>query len=320
MKRLIILLFSIFIVSCNNRKETVEHIPSIIDSLTTEKEIETFIQQNKKHENFKLGHKFTSKEYIDIVDSLNIKTSFFKGDFDGNGYTDLLFTGTKDINNYYTASILLNHGKDSTVILEMERHIDYMFMIIPHPVKRGEKDLIEIYSPDETTEWHNKDKGPRNLKRLLTCIQDNVVEYNNNPKNYSIEKIEFFKGICHGRCPRYELILKEDLSIIYKAKQYNFEFDPGEPFLPNKIEGIFSSKLEKKEYDKITCILNYINFPEINEGTNNGETSRTAIKITYNNGKTKSIYNKADTYYSFDSLLILFENLRTNKNWQPINN
>ena len=120
MKRLIILLISIFIFSCNNSNKTTKHILSIIDSLKTEKEIETFIQQNKKYESFKLGHKFTSKEYIDIVDSLNIKTSFFKGDFDNNGYTDLLFTGTiKDIHNYYSASILLNHGKDSMVILEM---------------------------------------------------------------------------------------------------------------------------------------------------------------------------------------------------------
>lgn len=325
MKNLLTILFITFcIISCKPEFKKAQHIPSKIDSLNTEKEIESYIRLNKDFEDFELKYEFKPDWFVDslckiVSDSLKLKDSFYKGDFDNNGYTDLLFTGLNYRYNskYYEVNALMNFDKDSVRIVDLR--LDEMEKIVFRSIKKDNRDLVEIYAPDYTTEWIDKNKGTRNFKYQLTYVGTNFIEYNKTEQNYTIEKIEYFKRTCGHRCPIFDITIKNDLSTTFMARQYNFG-GSNEPYDPNRIEDLFTTTLQKEKYEQIVNILNHMNFTEITGGDQENLFGFT-LKITYNNGKIKTIHDDSlnlISTYGKKAIMEYFYDLRETQKWTKI--
>lgn len=136
MKPTLITFIIFFLISCGNKQriDEVENIkdPNIklskIDSLETIDDVQKFVRTfNSKYHKFKLKRiqDFNRYEPTDsttkiIANELGITKSYYKADFDRNGYTDLLVIG--DNQNCimesgkscsFNSLVIMNFGNDS---------------------------------------------------------------------------------------------------------------------------------------------------------------------------------------------------------------
>jgi len=298
MKNLKYLILILVFISC--KKETselkkAELKPSKIDSLNTSIKIEEYIHRvdslnfGTPYWNYRLK-KLQDLKYESIItaygrklaDSLNIKNSFFKTDFDNNGYTDLVVTGYFDNNEISYNYVLMNYGKDSIEIKDINafRHA----FTVPKIITENEQPFLQVSYPDMINPYG--DRKITTVTKKLVHKFGGFIEFNQNPRDYSIEKIEFSLQGCMGSCPVFELIINRDKSLIYSPRFFNFSDDG------NKEETQqFKRKLSSKEYAELESLLNYINFPRLKnyyaENTSDGQSAK--IKIMYRNGKIKTI-------------------------------
>lgn len=155
-------------------------------------------------------------------------------------------------------------------------------------------------------------------KSMLTFKYGNFIEYNENPKQNKVTKIEFNTTGCFGTCPKYKLILNRDSLSIFKAERYNFSDDE---IKKRNEEGVFSTLISEKEFDKLEEIINYCAFENLNDEYHVMHTDdQTGIlKITFNDGNVKTIndYGMVGTY----GLKLFYEKLaefRFNEKWLKI--
>lgn len=318
---------------------------SKIDSLKTDIEAVSFIRSCSQSKDDFLSEfrlkTIRSFEYDNLsplikrtADSLGVDKSFYKGDFDHNGKTDLLFIGDDnscqssrgscsavvkvifDIDNkYMTKSLLLNH-------------FDF---VIPKLSTINGKDYISVFY-DEVTEDFNSEKYNfyhKIVNKILTYKFDNFVEYNPEPQKYTIEKIFFETEPCFGTCPVFTLELSKNGTSQFIAKTYNFinrndsfekiERKSRKTF--EKGEGKFTTQIKASDFQKIETILGYINFPELQDDYSVSWTDDqlSTLTITYDNGKIKKIkdYGLVGSYGLTTLYKTLFD-LRFNQEWKKI--
>lgn len=329
-----IVLCSLFLTSCNKKEQFVKTatIPSRIDSLTTNAEIEQYIGDCDS-----LYRKFTLQKVQDIVcsgcdtitnldslaNSLHIDFSWQKADIDNNGYTDLSATGTnKTYGNWnfdpkqeveyskdFNAFVIMNFGNGKTKLYDLT---DGRFMSITTRIEY-EKDqaFVGIYTPRLMSKIERYKR--KETKSLLTYKFGDFIEYNFVPKEYDIEKIEYTNGI------GYTLKIEKngDAFIIAKANNYTLPWEKG--LMP---AGYYKTLIREEDFARIIEILNYTDFPTLQNDYAVPWTcdATGSIKITYSNGKTKIIndYGKQGTF-GLKLLHQRFGNLWTNQKWEKIN-
>ena len=162
--------------------------------------------------------------------------------------------------------------------------------------------------------WRDKEQSSALQYIDLTFKYGDFVEYNSNPKSYSIEKIEYQTTMCYGTCPKFYISILKDKSSIFKAEAYNRELRN-----PKEIKGVFNTTLSDTSFLEIINLLNYIDFPNLNDNYAVGWTDdqTCTLTITYDNGQTKAIkdYGLIGTY-GLDKLYQLLFDLRFNQNWK----
>ena len=287
---------------------------SRIDSLNSKEDVETLIHSfDKDYQKFKLKpiSEFESDDNTKgfckkIADSLYIKKSFYRADFDNNGFTDLLTIG-----DYYDFKIfvVMNYGHDSLKLNRLTRRSfqEYTFPKILNDT------LIRYYFMQEPN-WNDKDQSATLQYKDLTFKYGDFVEYNSKPKSYSIEKIEYQTTMCYGSCPKFHISILRDKSSIFIAEAYNREFRNNK-----EIEGEFNTTLSDNSFSEIINLLNYIDFPNLKDNYAVGWTDDQTCTLTirYNNGQVKTIrdYGLIGTYGLVKLYQMLFD-LRFNQNWK----
>ncbi|GGB84808.1 hypothetical protein GCM10007424_26070 [Flavobacterium suaedae] len=337
MKSFLLSILLFLLLSCNQqtKAQTEKAIikSSEINSLKNEQEVEHFIRKSDS-----LYRKFTLKKVQDLTcigcdsslvslaNRLNVDYTYIKADFDNNGYMDILATGENktytsenfnpDLDVAYSKSfnafVIMDFGEGKTKLYDLTEEI--YRGIVPMVEYQDDKALLIVYTPKyETKVVRNKRKG---VKSELIFKFSDFVEYNPLPKAYSIEKIEYNTEGCFGQCPIFSMEINKNGTSVFIAKEYNYT----KPWQKGELlEGVYSATIKKENLSELTEVLNYIDFPSLQDHYNVIWTDdQTAVlKVTYNNGKVKTIkdYGLQGTY-GMRKLHEMFFNLRTNQNWE----
>ena len=315
-------------------------INSVIDDLKTETEVQNFVQSLSKNGDNHLA-KFELKKIKNFddnnvsqilkrtADSLQIDQSFYKGDFDHNGKTDILFIGddkscnssqrNADGTNSCDTSVRVAFDLGNSIEVKnlLPNHFDF---IVPIIRKINDQEYIEVFY-DEITEDMNSDslKYNHQLKsKILTHKFDNFVEYNRNPTNYKIHKIKFSTGVCFGGCPVFSLEVDKNEDSKFYAEYYNFDRSKKNKKF-KKEDKNFAAKINPEDFLQIVEILNYLNFSELKDDykVNGDDFQSSTLSIEYGIGEKKIIrdYGLVGTY----GLKLLYKklfDLRFNQNWK----
>ena len=287
---------------------------SKIDKLNSKEDVENLIHSfDKNYEKFSLKpiNEFKSSygenEYCKrIADSLNITKSFYKADFNNDGYTDLLAIG-----DYYNFNIfiVMNNRNDSLKINRLTRR-SFQECTFPKIIN----DTIIRYYQMTQPDWR-ENKPKRSLKFVdLVYKYGDFIEYNPKVKDYSIQKIEYQTTMCFGTCPKFFISIDKNKQGIFKAESYNKETRESKKV----ITGTFETILKESSFKEIINLLNYIDFPNLkdNYAVSWTDDQTSTLTITYGNGQVKKIrdYGLIGTYGLDRLYQILFE-LRFNQDW-----
>lgn len=326
MKYLLLLITLTLLISC--KKEVPQfkrapHIASKVDELKNAHDVEWYIYERDTNYNsfqlqtlfeYKDDNKFKQDSLVKLYAAkFNVDKSYYKEDFDNNGYTDLLVIGDThwcaDVTCQFACYAVMNFGGDSIQVCNLVKDI-FHYPIVPQVVFDNGKPLIKINELQYTDYRGKIYKDSLNVE--LTYYKGNFTEYNKKPANNKIEKIEFAKSGCYGTCPSFQINIEKDRSAIFIAQYYNFSEDGYHE------EGSFKAVINQADYDKIVDILNYIDFSKLDNEYSEDVTdlSSALLKVTYDNGKVKIIrdYGLQGTY-GLMALYNLFYKLRFNQKW-----
>lgn len=354
LKLICLSLFTIILFSCDNttrNKElnsknppfvTAKKIPSKIDSLGTREKVEQFIKEKDTAlKNFRLvriqDFNRDNRFPIDSIskrtaDSLGVDKSFYKADFDNNGYTDLLYIGedhycSKPMEEHcnFSCGVLMSFENDSIAIRRLT-HLNWD-SFVPFVNLEGEHSKLTQFVQGDY-HWRERRRRSNDFSRQLVYKFDRFIEYNPKPKKYDIEEIYLSSSSCYGTCPVFKIKINQKKESFFRAKMYNFnkernDFISLEDYekIVDKEEGVYSVIIQKKDYQGIIDLLNYIDFPSLknNYHVNWTDDQGVTLIVTYNNGKKKMIndYGMIGTC-GLELLYKKIFDLRLNQNWKDI--
>ena len=317
MKYVLFLLSLLFFVSCkhadaaqNDKEpsytplETSAEVAPVkinltnIDSFRTNREVEVFVHAvDTNYRELKFYP--LDQVYADTVGALMIKSvgskldinkNFYTTDFDNNGYTDMLLLGAwvgsyikyKDIGNYsYDPLVIMNYGDKPPKIMNIDWRGTLPFIKSENRTTYLERHgILEDYDLSG-----KKQKIARDSVAMYKWVKFNFAGYHPAPKNYKIEKIEFYSGPCFGSCPMFQIIINKDKSALLLAVQHNFINRSN--YLPDGTA--YKANLDDENYEKLFYYLNYIDFPSLenNYSVTGSDRPKANLVITYDGGRIK---------------------------------
>lgn len=336
MKILKILLIFIIISSCNKKKEFIKTKIKLseIDSLKTKKEIEQLIGSidslYKKIEIKRIqdiNFEFTDDSiFKELAKRKKVDFDYVKADFDNNGLTDILviannktYTGENynpklevEFSKEFNTLVLMNYGKNNYKLLDVSEEKHYP--IVPKVVIEKNQTFLTIHKP-KILNIRKILKREESFSKL-TFKFDDFIEYNSNPIDYDIEKIEFNSKGCPGTCPTFKIEIADDrkAKIIAESFNYSKEWQKGE-----YIEGKYSVIIKESDFTNLKNLLCYLDFPNLKNDYSlvSYHHPEGTLKITYNNGKVKTIndFGLVGTYGLKRVYDMIFK-LRFNQNWK----
>ncbi|MCT2408683.1 DUF6438 domain-containing protein [Chryseobacterium antibioticum] len=208
----------------------------------------------------------------DIADSFKLNP-WEKGDFDGNGLTDIIITGnTRESPG--TICILDKGNEFETKKISKGNLYEICAFANVKDNKIEYKSIkLQKYNTDNPLETD-----------LLVYKFGEFIEENVQPKRHHILEIEFRATGCYGRCPSFTLNIVSNRNIEWTADQYN---DIGF----RDYSGEYESKLSENQFKELIEVLNYTDFENLNEEYDVAYTDSTTgyLKITYDDMKVKTI-------------------------------
>lgn len=305
--------------------------PSLVDRLESVKAIEDFIRKlDTNYRKFELkaingfNRGYAADSIMKIVArNLGINKSFYKYDLDGNGFTDILafgdnhtcgtYNGKESISCDYT--VLAVMGMKNRYIIREVNTRDYDDEIVPRIIPNYRTPLLKVYDYNRVI-WQNE--IVKDTSSMLLIYRNNTfIEYNANPIDNNIKKIEFVTSGCFGSCPVFQLTINKGRPSYFIAKYFNFTNDM-DNYTPDE-EGFFKTAISAEKYHEIVDLLNYLDFKNLNENYTIMATDNPGcyLKITYGNGKIKQIddYGMQGTY-GLIKVYELLSDLRFNQEWK----
>jgi len=291
-----VIFVSLFICKAQTTKTIKDSFRNKIDDVKTDVDIDKLLDSisKKQFEVFIVREKLEvkDKECRKFSEKIQAK-SWTKADFDNNGYTDLLINGE-------------SFGRSSIVVMDKGKN-NFVVKDFGGMMSRCAFFVVKNSVPQPTIVYHEFNRFQSTEKELIFKY-GGFIEINDNPQNYSIEKIEYKTSGCYGNCPIFELSLDGNLEALYKPIAYN-----------KKKKGIFKGKINEAQYQEVIDLLNYIDFSNLKDEYLSGGTDQqnSYLTITYDNGKIKQImdYSLKGTFGLRRLHEILF-NLRENQNWK----
>ncbi len=262
-----------------------------LDSITNSIQIEELLFKiDERYKKFKVNKplKFTEKNCQKLADSLQVE-SYIKTDFDNNGLTDLLVIG-KYYDNHCVLCVL-DKGENAYEIESLTKRI-FQDCTFPKVIRNGNQTTIDYFFQKQP-ERGNWDKPRTIQKSTLIYKFESFVEENTNVKAHSIEKIEYTTTGCYGTCPIFRLTIERNGNMIFDAKRYNtvYNVTEGKKINEKEMKGIYKSILSESDYSKLSEIINYLDFENLDNdyAVDWTDDQSCNLKITYDNGKVKTI-------------------------------
>jgi len=300
------LLLILTLVPCvkGQTENRTSHRKNYIDKIKNARQITRLISRtDKRYKKFhpNEGLFFMEEKCRKISDSLKVQP-WTKADFDHNGLTDLLVVG--NLFDHSVICILDKGGRYELKPLTRRSFQDCTF-----PVVEGNK--IKYYF-ESLPEWGKRSQQQKLEQITLVYRFGDFIEENPAPANHSIEKIEYTTTMCFGTCPVFSITIHPDHTATWNAEMYNK--------IKNKnVSGSFTTNITEDKYNDITNLLNYIDFESLRDSysVNWTDDQSCTLKITYDNGKVKSIndYGLTGTF-GLNRLYQLLFALRGNQNWE----
>ncbi len=293
----------------------VNHHHSKIDHLEDEENVKKFLMSVNRRlfrefDLWRISDLPAFKEYDlakKIADSLEVTESFYKADLDNNGYTDLVVTGLQP---FYGCYVIMNFG-DHYNIIRLSEECVYNW-VVPEIAKFNNENVLNIY-------YTPVEKQDSIIKKVLVYKFGDFIEFNPHPKKYHIEKIEFETSMCFGTCPVFKISIDSNRQAIYEAIKFNFI--RRNAWRGKEWKGKYTSRIKEKDFNKIIELLNYLDFPNLEDHYAVNWTDYPGCKliITYNNGQVKKIsdYGLQGTF-GLNLLYDLLFELRYNQEWEKV--
>ena len=322
MKPAIILLLLALVLSCSKQQRTTIKEHTAIDSIAGLKDMRNFVKLADstltrfvcKAPKFHGEDIYTHSKTKHLLDSMFPNFEVIKEDFDNNGYTDLIVTGSYSHHSFDVLAIM-SHGKNQYKTIPLTLSLTNDFPVYPKLVYKKEKPAIALYSHANFADEENNGIG----KRTLVYKYDNFIDYTEPTETYQISQIEYSTSGCLGTCPIFELIVNDQVKSTFIAKYYNFS---KERFIANqKEEGIFETTIDKDDYAEICQIINELQVKRLSDFYFSGGTCQpsSTLKVHFADGTTKTIedYGKIGT----NGLYVLYgklADLRFNQDWEKL--
>ncbi|HEY6161937.1 MAG TPA: DUF6438 domain-containing protein [Bacteroidia bacterium] len=233
--------------------------------------------------------------------------AWMKADVDGNGYTDIIISGTysldRDIlcildrgNNDFYVKFVTREAFGNCCSIKMLRSSPQPAFVYYH---------TKYLLANKKTNLLYKDSL---LTDTLVYRFGDFVEINSHiPVYHHIEKISISTSGCFGTCPVFSLDIDSGRKATYHAGMYN------------KRKGNFSGKIKNSDYEQLTALLDYIDFPSLENGyaVNWTDDQSVTLTITYDNGKVKTIedYGLIGTF-GLNRVYNMLYGFRENQNWK----
>jgi Domain of unknown function (DUF6438) len=304
-----LIIFLTLFQSCKGQSDNaVLHKPNLIDSIKTANQLSNLISKIdyrykdfKINEDLKFENRYSGKNYKKIADSLKVQP-WTKADFDNNGLTDILIIGTWTDHHVIC---ILDKGNTHYEIKSITRQ---SFQDCTFPIVKNDKIIYYFESNPDRENWSK----PRKLESIILTYQyGDFIEENQKPATHKIEKIDYSTSGCFGTCPIFNLKINSDRTSEWFADMYN-EIDKKE------LKGSFQTTIAQDKFDELINLLNYIDFTELkdNYAVSWTDDQSSTLKITYDNGKIKSIndYGLIGTY-GLDRVYQQLFKLRENQKW-----
>ena len=276
--------------------ETHQEVESLINSMLKNQQTSIWIEE----EEIVLSH-IASGRNILFSDSLSGLKTFFKGDFDNNGLTDIIALWNRgEMINY----VVMDFGSDSLKIYNLNSDFGYdlKFNSILH-------DSILVFDSFSNS---FADSSSKKVYKLIHKF-NSFIEYNPYPTPISIEKIEFETTLCFGSCPKFKIEITSNREGLFHAMDHNRKTRNSE-----LIEGIFKTQIDTNSYKEIVNLIKYLNIEKLKNEYDMLVTDLPSLnlKITYDGGKEKFIYDYGIRgTLGLRKLYQLFYELRFNQNW-----
>lgn len=280
---------------------------NIVDGLKTDKDVENFIQsQSPALANARIAYKdFLYSDGIKqhIADSLGVKL-WQKVDFDNNGKTDLLAYINSSGQQYLVA--IIDEGAGSFSVHFISK---WPFADIYYPVIRKRDNLTMLILYKVCGYCHGKNEGLSGADSLVYKF-GSFIEYVRPTFPYGmhkIERIQYSTTPCYSTCPVFEIDINANRKAQYHAISYN------------DTSGIFSGTVDTARYNKIVALLNYIDFPNLDDDyrVTWADDEACRLVITYDDGKVKNIYDYGEVgTHGLSTAYSLLYALRINQHWK----
>lgn len=276
----LVLLLTFFQICKGQAENNALYKPNLIDSITTGEQLNALISKlDNRYKDFKVNEelkfesRYSRKNYKKIADSLNVQP-WTKADFDSNGLTDILVIGR--ISNNHSIICILDKGNK----YEFKPITRRSFQENTFPIVVNNTIKYYFESEPDRVNWNK----PRELQQItLTYKFGDFIEESKNTTTHTIEKLEYSTTGCLGTCSIFDLTINADRTSVWNAKRHNK--------IGNKeYEGIFKTKITQDKFDELLDLLNYIDFTRLkdNYAVNWTDDQGSTLKITYDNGKSKS--------------------------------
>ena len=317
-----ILLLLALVFSCSKQQRATIKEPTAIDSISGLKDMRNFVKlADSNLTRFVCkAPKFHGEDIYILSNTKRLLDSMFpnfeviKEDFDNNGYTDLIVTGSYSHHSFDVLAIM-SHGKDQYKTIPLTLSLTNDFPVYPKLVYKKERPAIELYSHSNFS-WPS-DNGIG--KRTLVFKYDNFIDYTEPTETYQISQIEYSTSGCLGTCPIFELIVNEQTKSTFIAKYYNFS--KKRAIANQKEEGTFETTIDSDDYIEICQIINDLQVKRLSDFYISGGTCQptSTLKVHFTDGTVKTIedYGKIGT----NGLYVLYgklADLRFNQDWEKL--
>jgi len=367
MRYVIIALLFLMVMACQNKENKdsftpeflkAEIIPTKIDSLDSERDVQSFVNQLRYpfyvrkitedsiivHHMFKEFELKKIKDFnrncksdtIDrdqlskkIADSLKIEKSYYKSDFDNNGFTDLLIIGDRHncgkgcsgsdwISCDFSVYALMSFQEDSIQPIDLNS-ISKSLSLVPRIVENHKGVFIELYKPED---YQIIDGEFKKVNHVVPVAYKygTFIEHNDNANDYTIESIEFTAQGCVAGCPEFIISIDKNQKGTLNAINYNwFDKNFSNDLELDDVKGIYTTQISDKHFNELLGIIKYLDVPNLANAYNSGamHSSSVILNITYNDGNVKTIRDDGLIgTYGLKRLYDMFYALRFNQDWK----
>ena len=288
---------------------------SIIDSLNSTKQIEAFIQTN--HDNGFImttlpvyyANSSNNNHCKNLAEELEITKTHYKGDFDGNGYNDILvFSRSKPVVN-----VLMDFGSSSVKLIALEPLLLFG-CVFPRVIKKGNMSVIE-YNYEPFSLRRKNDAATSLERKSLIYKFGGWIEYNKLSTQYPITKLEFQGYSCFGSCPEFHLSIENNGNARYRAINNNIN-----PINKEQMLGTYRAHINDSDISEIFNLLNYLDFPNLQIANYYFITDMPGVrvKILYNS-EEKELYDYGlSSFFGLNLLYSKLSQLRFNQQWEKL--